>query len=153
MIGKICKLTWTRMSFQINWSHHLLIRGIVQVEYWLGRIFVVLVLTHVWIFAAPWIVVLQASLSFTISQSLLKLMCSESCDATQPAHPLSSPYSPAFKLSQHPGLFQWVSQFASGCQSIGTSPSASVPPVKTQHWFPLGLTSWISFQSKGLSSF
>ena len=29
-------------------------------------------------------------------------------DATQPSHPLSSP-SPAFSLSQHQGLFQWVS--------------------------------------------
>ena len=29
-------------------------------------------------------------------------------DATQPAHPLSPP-SPAFNLSQHQGLFQWVS--------------------------------------------
>ena len=29
-------------------------------------------------------------------------------DATQPSHPLLSP-SPAFKLSQHQGLFQWVS--------------------------------------------
>ena len=29
-------------------------------------------------------------------------------DAIQPSHPLSSP-SPAFNLSQHQGLFQWVS--------------------------------------------
>ena len=30
-------------------------------------------------------------------------------DATQPSHPLSSPSSPAFNLSQHQGLFKWVS--------------------------------------------
>ena len=30
-------------------------------------------------------------------------------DATQPSHPLSSPSPPAFNLSQHQGLFQWVS--------------------------------------------
>ena len=30
-------------------------------------------------------------------------------DAIQPSHPLSSPSPPAFNLSQHPGLFQWVS--------------------------------------------
>ena len=29
-------------------------------------------------------------------------------DAIQPSHPLSSPSLPAFKLSQHQGLFQWV---------------------------------------------
>ena len=30
-------------------------------------------------------------------------------DAVQPSHPLSSPSLPAFSLSQHQGLFQWVS--------------------------------------------
>ena len=30
-------------------------------------------------------------------------------DAIQPSHPLSSPCPPAFSLSQHQGLFQWVS--------------------------------------------
>ena len=30
-------------------------------------------------------------------------------DAIQPSHPLSSPYPPAFSLSQHQGLFKWVS--------------------------------------------
>ena len=39
--------------------------------------------------------------------------CSNSCpsvsDAIQPSHPLSSPSLPVFNLSQHQGLFQWVS--------------------------------------------
>ena len=30
-------------------------------------------------------------------------------DAIQPSHPLSSPSAPAFNLSQHHGLFEWVS--------------------------------------------
>jgi len=30
-------------------------------------------------------------------------------DAIQPSHPLSSPSPPAFNLSQHQGVFQWVS--------------------------------------------
>ena len=30
-------------------------------------------------------------------------------DAFQPSHPLSSPSPPAFNLSQHQGLFKWVS--------------------------------------------
>ena len=30
-------------------------------------------------------------------------------DAIQPSHPLLSPSPPAFNLSQHQGLFQWVS--------------------------------------------
>ena len=48
-------------------------------------------------------------------------------DAIQPSHPLSSPSSPAFNLSQHQGLFQWVSslhqvarvlEFQLQCQSF-----------------------------------
>ena len=41
--------------------------------------------------------------------------------------------------------------FTSGGQSIGVSASASVLPMNIQDWFPLGLTDWISLQSKGLS--
>ena len=37
------------------------------------------------------------------------------------------------------------------CPSIGVPASASVLPMNIQDWFPLGLTGWISFQSKGLS--
>ena len=71
-------------------------------------------------------------------------------DAIQPSHPLSSPFPPAFNLSQYQGLLQWVSS-SSGGQSIGTSASASVPPLNIQDWFPLGLTHLISLQSKRLS--
>ena len=70
-------------------------------------------------------------------------------DDIQPSHPLSSP-SPAFNLSQHQGLFQWVRLFTSGGQSIGVSASTSVLPMNIQDWFPLGLTGWISLQCKGL---
>ena len=41
--------------------------------------------------------------------------------------------------------------FASDGQSIGVSALASVLPMNIQDWFPLGLTGWISFQSKVLS--
>ena len=67
----------------------------------------------------------------------------------QPSHPLLLLCPPAFNLSQHHGLFQWL--FASGGQSIGASASASILPVNFQGWFPLGLTGLISSPSKGLS--
>ena len=41
--------------------------------------------------------------------------------------------------------------FTSGGQSIGSSTSASVPPMNIQDWFPLGIIGLISLQSKGLS--
>ena len=71
-------------------------------------------------------------------------------DAIQPSCPLSSPSLLAFNLSQHQSLFQMSWLFASGGQSIGASASASVLPMNIQDLFPLGLTGWISLQSKGL---
>ena len=49
------------------------------------------------------------------------------------------------------GSFLISQLFESGGQSIGTSASSSVPPMHAQGWFPLGLTSLIFLQSKGLS--
>ena len=40
--------------------------------------------------------------------------------------------------------------FESGGQSIEASASALVLPMNIQGWFPIGLTGWISLQSKGL---
>ena len=56
--------------------------------------------------------------------------------------PQSFPASRSFQMSQ---------LSTSGGQSIGVSALASVLPMKTQDWSPLGWTSWISLQSKGLS--
>ena len=56
--------------------------------------------------------------------------------------PQSLPASGSFPMSQ---LFTW------GGQSIGVSALASVLPLNTQDWSPLGWTGWFSLQSKGLS--
>ena len=48
------------------------------------------------------------------------------------------------------GPFPMSRLFASGDQSIGASVSTSVLPVNIQGWYSLGLTGFISFQSKGL---
>ena len=60
-------------------------------------------LSPIRLFAAPWTVALQASLSFPISQSLLKLMSVESVIPSTHLI-LSSPPPPALNLSQHLGL-------------------------------------------------
>ena len=65
-------------------------------------------LSHLRLFATPWIAACQSFLSLTNSRSLLRLMSIKPGDITQPSHPLSSPSPPAFNLSQHPGLFQCV---------------------------------------------
>ena len=48
-------------------------------------------------------------------------------------------------------VFPMSQLFAWGVQSIGVSAAASVLPMNTQDWSPLGWTGWISLQSKGLS--
>ena len=48
--------------------------------------------------------------------------------------------------------FQMNQLFTSGGQSIGVSASASILPMNTQDWSPLGWTGWIPLQSKELSS-
>ena len=73
-------------------------------------------------------------------------------DAIQPSHPLSSPSPPAFNLSQHQGLSQWVSLLQQVAKVFDwVSASVSVLQMNIQDWFPLGWTGWISLQSKGLS--
>ena len=75
---------------------------------------VVQLLSHVQLISTQRTAAHQASLSITISLSLLKLIwvCEFVwwvSDDIQPSHPLSSPSPPALNLSQHQGLFQRVS--------------------------------------------
>ena len=92
----------------------------------------------------------QASLSITNSWSLLKFMSIVSwCHPT-----ISSSIAPFSScLQSFPALRYFpVSQFfASDGQSIKVSALASVLPMNIQDWYPLGLTGFISLQSKGLS--
>ena len=102
-------------------------------------------LSCVQLFATPQTAARQASLSFTISQSLLKLMSIESMMPSNHlflCNPLLLP--PLIFLSIR--VF-----FTSGGQSIGASASVSVLPMNIQGWFPLGLTSLISLLPKGYS--
>ena len=63
-------------------------------------------LSHDRLFATPWTAAPQASLFITNSWNLLKLM---SFELVMPSNHLSSYSPPTFNLSQHQGLFQWVS--------------------------------------------
>ena len=72
-------------------------------------------------------------------------------DAIQPLSSSVVPFSSCPRSFPASGSFQMNQLFASGGQSIGVSASASVLPMNTQDWSPLGWTGWISLQSKGLS--
>ena len=80
---------------------------------------------------------------------------SNSCPLSWWCHPTISssvvPFSSRLQSFPAPGSFLTSQFFASGGQSTGVSAFPSVPPMNIQEWFPLGWTSWISLQSKGLS--
>ena len=80
---------------------------------------------------------------------------SNSCPSSRWCHPAISssviPFSSCRQSLPASGSFPMSQLFTSGGQRIGVSASASVLPMNTQDWSPLGWTSWISLQSKGLS--
>ena len=104
--------------------------------------------SHVRLLETPWTAACQASLSFTISQSLPRLMSIESV-----IHPTISSSVVLFssRLQSFPasGSFPMGQFFSSSSQSIGIS--ASVLPVNSQGWFPLGLPGLNFLLSRGLS--
>ena len=140
LVGKKMGLN-TKQSFEHG-------AGVLN-SYSSNEVVVVQSLSRVQLFVTPWTAVLQASLSFVMSWSLLKLMSAES---VMPSIylilclPLSSclrafPPSESFLMSR---LF-------TSCGSIRASASASVLLMNIQDLFPLGLTGLVSLQSKGLS--
>ena len=82
-----------------------------------------------------------------------------SCPLSRWCHPTTSsslgPFSSRLQSFPVSGFFFFFFQmsqfFTSGGQSIWVLASASVFPMNTQDWFPLGWTGWISLPSKGLS--
>ena len=80
---------------------------------------------------------------------------SNSCPRSQWCHPTISssvvPFSSHLQSFPESVSFPMSQFFASGGQNIGVSASASVLPMNIRDWFPLGLTGWISLQSKRLS--
>ena len=108
-------------------------------------------LSHVQLFATPW-------------TAAPRLPClsptpgaySNSCPLYWWCHPTVSslviPFSSCLQSFPASRSFPVNQFFASDGQSIGVSASASVLPINTEDWFPLGWTGWISLQSKGLKS-
>ena len=106
-------------------------------------------LSWVRLFAIPWTAGRQASLSSTNSWSLLKLMSIESVMPSchliyYPLLLLPSIFPSIRVFSNEPVLHIRWPKYWSFSFSISYS-------NEFQDWFPLGLTGWISLQSKGLS--
>ena len=143
-------MTWS-LHFQpvlpILWLIVIFLFG-TQISIKVG-LFVVELLSHVWLFATLWTAARQASLSLTISQSSLKLM---SIELVMPSNHLF--LCPLLLLHSIFLSFRVFSSKLDLCLrwpkywsfSFNISPSNDI-----QDWFPLGWTGWISLQSKGLS--
>ena len=101
-------------------------------------------------FVTPWTSACQASLSITNSRSLLKLM---SIELVMPSNHLTlcCPLLLPPSILPSIGLCSNESVLCIRWPTTGVSASASVLPMSIQDWSPLGWTSWISLQSKGLS--
>ena len=118
--------------------------------YLISNAVVVQSLSHVQIFVTLW-----TTATRIFFPSLSPWVRSNSCPLSQWYHPTISsslaPFStcPQFFLASGSFPMNWL--FPSGGQSIGVSASVSVLPMNIQGWFPLGLTSLISLQSKGVS--
>ena len=106
-------------------------------------------LSHVQLFATPWIAAHQASLSITNSRSSPKLICIKS---VMPSSHLTlcrpllllPPIPPSIRVfsSESTLRVRWA--------STGVSASVSGLPVNTQDWSPLGWTGWICLLFKRL---
>ena len=129
-----------------SFLHHLL--GAV---FWGHHTYSVLVvvpsLSRVRLSVTSWTAARQASLFFTISQSLLKFM---SIESVMPSNHLILCHPLLLLPSIFPSIrsFPMSQLFALGSQSFGALASASFLPVNIQGLFPLGLTGLISLQSK-----
>ena len=111
---------------------------------------VVQLLGHIQLFVTPWMAACQASLSFTSSWSLVKLTSIESVVPSNRlilCHPflLLPSIFPSIWVSFNELVLhiRWPKYWS---YSFSISPSVNI-----QGWFPLGLTSLISLQSKGFS--
>ena len=107
-------------------------------------------LSHVWYFVTPWTTAYQASLSLTISRSLLKVM---SIESVMPSNHLSLCHPLLLLTSIFPSIRVFSKKLAICIKwpSIGASASASILPKSIQSWFSLGFTGLIFLLSKGLS--
>ena len=150
--GNVCKLNQKDLAMiwkilclfseqQNRWLYHLLRQR---------KFSSVQSLSRVQLFATTWLTARQASLSITSSWSLPKPMSIESVMPSSHlilCHPLLllPPNPPSIKVfsSESTLHMRWPKYWSF---SFSISPSSEYPD-----WSPLGLTGWISLQSKGLS--
>ena len=131
------------------WLIEHLIRGALHITW--DFVIVVQLLSWVQLFATAW-----TTFTSLPCPSVSPRVCSDSWPVSQWCYLTISSSAGLFSfcLQSFPasGSFPMSWHFTSGGQSIRTSASASVLPMHSQGWFPLGFTGLISLLFKGLSS-
>ena len=135
MRHSIFSYTSWQFVFLLPWNASLYI----LVTFLLGFFVVIQSLSHVWLFATPWTAAHQASLSFTGSWSLLKLM---SIESVMPSNHLVL-WHPLFLL---PSIFPGIRVFSNESTLLIWWPKYCSFSISPSNEYP-GL---ISLQSKGL---
>ena len=128
-----------------DWAASLSLFMGISVQFWLTCCLVAQCLTLCDLMAAA----RQASLSFTTSLSFLKLI---SVELVMPFNHLVL-CRPLLLHSIFPSIRVFSNELALCIRwpKYWSFSFTSVLPMNIQDWFPLGLTGWISLQSKGLS--
>ena len=107
-------------------------------------------LSPVWLFATPWTAAHQASLVHHQLLEFIQTHVHWVSDSIQPSHPLSSPYPPAFSLSQHQ-IFSNESALHIRWPKYWSFSFTIFPSKEHPGLVSFRMTGWISLQSKGLS--
>ena len=139
----------------LNWGSNFLLKStpVLQLEsqLWLYYLaYSVQSLSHVRLFATPWIAAHQASLSITNSRSSSRLTSIKSVLPSSHlilCHPLLllPPIPPSIRVFSNESILRmrWPKYWSFSFSFI--------PSNKSQGWSPWEWTGWISLQSKGLS--
>ena len=141
--------SWDEEGYIQNQNHMTTERTLNKFSSTNHFVIVVQSLCAVWLFAPPRNAACQASLSITISQSLLRFIL---IGSVMPSNHLILCCPHLLSPSIFPSMTVFPNESALHIQwpRTGASASASVPPMNIEGWFSSGLTSLISLQPKGL---
>ena len=136
----VLTLKWSDCAVNKWWCHFAL--PLLMVCRYICSVQFSSALSHVRLFATPWIAARQAPRA-----SPTPGVHSNSCASSQWCHPAISssvvPFSSCPQSLPASGSFPMSQLFAWGCQSTGVSASASVLSMNIQDWSPLVCTGWI----------
>ena len=134
------------------WSNNMVLTSIWEIiKMTFAVVVVVQSLSRVGLFVIPWTYSIPGFPILHCLPEFAQTHVPWVSDAIQPSHPLPPRSPPAFNLSQHQDLFQWVGSLHQVAKVLELQLHYQFFQWIVKDWFPLGLTDLISLLSKGLS--